>query len=142
MQSGGKWVPRKISERGYAVCQVRVKGKTLNFREHRVVAEVMLDDYDPDLQVDHINGEKLDNRLGNLRVVTNQQNCRAFQKTRGSSQFRGVCWYKRYAKWMAKIHTDNKTYTIGYFDCEVEAAKAYNKAAIHHGFYLEALNPV
>lgn len=54
--------------------------------------------------VDHINGDPLDNRRVNLRIVTQQQNI--FNKSpsrKGTSKFKGVYWYKARSKWCSKI---------------------------------------
>lgn len=78
-------------------------------------------------QVDHINGDKLDNRKANLRVVTNQQNHQNRRGGRGSSQHRGVYWNKRHGKWMARVKAHGKTHYFGVFDDELEAAAAARK---------------
>ncbi|WP_322505473.1 HNH endonuclease [Chroococcidiopsis cubana] len=88
------------------------------------------------LQVDHIYGDKLDNRLENLRPATNAQN-QANSKTRGNkSGFRGVCWDKTNKKWVAKIKVNGKTKHLGRFSIAEDAACAFNKAALeYHGEY-------
>ena len=80
--------------------------------------------------VDHINGNGLDNQRCNLRSATRQQN----QMNRGkhqkaTSKFKGVFWSKRAKKWHASIRLNKKGIHLGYFISEVEAAKAYNRAA-------------
>ncbi len=72
----------------------------------------------------------LDNRKDNLRFVTvaqNQQNRRSFKNS--SSQYKGVCWFKRDNRWQVHIGHKGKQTHLGYFTCEHEAALAYNKKA-------------
>ena len=87
----------------------------------------------PKYQLDHINRDKLDNRIENLRVATNSQNMANKPSCHGkTSIYKGVC--KRGDKWYAQIKYNGKVHHIGSFDDEVTAALAYNdKATIHHG---------
>ena len=90
------------------------------------------------IQVDHINGDGLDNRRDNLRIATNLQNgANRTHKQRGrTSRFLGVDWYSRLGKWRARIMINYKDTHLGYFDREVDAALAYNEAALQlHGEY-------
>jgi len=82
-------------------------------------------------RVDHINGNGLDNRRCNLRLCEHKQNM-ANQGSRKntSSKYKGVTFYKRDQKWQAKISPNGKTIHLGYFDSEIEAAKAYNRKAV------------
>lgn len=81
------------------------------------------------LCVDHINGDTLDNRRSNLRIVTRQQNNLNRHVAWGSSKFRGVSRNKGRKKWEAVISLDKKQKHLGYFKTEEEAAKVYDKEA-------------
>lgn len=86
--------------------------------------------------VDHINGDKLDNRRSNLRICTAGENRRNSRKPRDngsgvapSSRFKGVTWSKREKRWLARITLGGTNVQIkGYLD-EEEAARAYDAAA-------------
>ena len=112
------------------------------FSVHRLVAMSFLDGYSDDLQVDHIDGDKADNRVENLRMVDDYQNHRGFRtKSSGcSSKYRGVYRDIARSRWVAKIGINGKSKNLGSFNCEHKAALAYNAAAIEAGFATEALN--
>lgn len=96
---------------------------------HRLLMEF------PDLFVDHIDGNPLNNRKDNLRIVTNKKNQENLKKSKTgkSSKYRGVNFNKRAKKWRAFIR-NVKTYFLGYFNTEIEAAMAYNKKAEEFGY--------
>lgn len=103
----------------------------LNKYLHRLIMERVLGrKLSRSEKVDHINGDGLDNRRSNLRVVTHAENLtnRSGWK-KSSSKYKGVTWFKRDSKWQAKICPKGKTIHLGYFDSEIDAAKAYNEAA-------------
>ncbi len=81
--------------------------------------------------VDHINGDKLDNRRENLRIATDAENSRNVVKREGhTSSYKGVAWDAARKKWKAQIKTpDGKQRTLGRFSSEEEAAKKYDEAA-------------
>lgn len=87
--------------------------------------------------VDHINGDKLDNRPTNLREATNGQNIANSKSREGSSsKYLGVSWNKVNRNWTAYITSNWKGRHIGSYATEEQAALAYNKAAIEtHGEY-------
>jgi hypothetical protein len=85
--------------------------------------------------VDHINHDGLDNRRANLRLATPSQNLGNKRPQRGgSSPYKGVSlqtsWHPIGRPWKASIDIDGRTKSIGYFATEVEAANAYDEAAI------------
>ena len=79
-------------------------------------------------EVDHINGDGLDNRRYNLRVGTHQQNMCNQRKTRGTSRFKGVRWHNN--QWTAQIKHKGRQRYLGGYQRETDAACAYDNAAI------------
>jgi hypothetical protein len=95
-----------------------------------------------DRLVDHQNHNGLDNRRRNLRIATATENGWNRKKTSAkcTSQFKGVCWWKQGSKWRAQGRLNGKQTIIGYFDNEIDAAKAYDAWAILAFGQFAALN--
>ncbi len=86
-------------------------------------------------QVDHINGDRLDNRRCNLRLCTSSQNQANRKVSRGVSHFKGVTYQKRptgTGSWKAQIVVGGDVLFLGVFNTDKEAAAAYNAAAVLH----------
>lgn len=84
--------------------------------------------------VDHANRDTLDNQRGNLRLCDHRRNAQNSKATLGTSAYKGVSFEKRHNNWRVRISTVNGIVYVGNFQDEVEAAKAYDMAAIkHHG---------
>jgi hypothetical protein len=81
------------------------------------------------LQVDHINGNPLDNRRENLRIVTPRQNASNRKERRlGQTDSKYVGVHKNKNKWTSQIRIKNKTINLGSFTNEIDAYKAYKNA--------------
>lgn len=77
-------------------------------------------------EIDHINGDRADNRLANLRECTHAENCQNYPvKTSNTSGFPGVSWHKGAKCWRATIVINRKQKSLGTFDTRLEAYQAY-----------------
>lgn len=83
------------------------------------------------MMVDHIDRDPTNNRRNNLRLATGGQNSRNVPKTsaKRSSVYKGVSWHKRKNKWIASCAINSRNKFLGYFNDEIEAAKAYDLSA-------------
>lgn len=86
------------------------------------------------VMVDHINGNKLDNRRENLRLCNGSQNQANRISVRGASLFKGVTWQRRATGgcWKAQIVVNGDTFFLGSYPTDLECAKAYNEAAVKY----------
>ena len=115
---------------GYTVIRYRGRG----YKAHRLA---WLHAYGemPSGVIDHINGEKSDNRIVNLRDVdayVNAQHVRRPNKN-GRSGLRWVSWFSQYGKWKASFIFQKKRYFVGHFDCKREAHEAAKVARARLG---------
>lgn len=129
-----KWCLKKDRYTAYAKRTITVDGKqTVQFM-HRLIM-----DAPADKQVDHINGDGLDNRKVNLRLCSQMENRRNLQKSvSNSSGFKGVHYDNQFGKWKATITLNNRPTFICYSECLFCAAEAYNQKAKE--FYGEFAN--
>lgn len=95
--------------------------------------------------IDHKNGNKLNNKLSNLRFCTYSQNSANIVKNKGISKYKGVSFDKngkRIKRWMARCEIKGRNITIGRFLTEKEAAIAYNIKAYELWGEFAVLNKV
>ena len=108
---------------------------------HRLILKSQLKD---GFFVDHINRNRLDNRIINLRVIPIYANGinREKPKKKTSSRFKCVLWYKAYQKWQVQVTAKGKKYNGGYYSDEIEAAKKTNILMKRYQGEFAVLNPV
>lgn len=97
----------------------------------------------PDGFIDHVNGDKADNRLANLRLATDAENKRNVgMRSHNTSGFKGVTWDKANRRWLAHATLGGKGYHLGRHDTKEAAAEAYRAfAKKHHGQFYRETNP-
>jgi hypothetical protein len=97
-----------------------------------------------ELDVDHVDRDRLNNQRINLRACTSSQNCCNQKKhfDAKSSKYKGVHWNKHHKRWRVKLVVSGKRFDIGAYKTEEEAALAYNKAAIKHHKVFAVLNKI
>ena len=113
---------------------VVLKGKY--FFAHRIIWEMHNGSIPKEFVIDHIDGDRSNNKLENLRLCTFQQNhFNRGKQANNKSGFKGVSWHKQKAKWVAQIKVKGKNKFLGFFNCPEEAYKAYcDNAIIFYGY--------
>jgi len=109
---------------GYAVRRLVTNGIPQLLLMHRVIMNASKGQ-----EIDHINGDRLDNRKANLRFVTRQQNIFNKKPQGKTSKYKGVYFRKSWGKWIAQISINKKKQHIGVFENELDAARAYDNIA-------------
>ena len=130
---------------GYHNVTLSKGGMAKNHRVHKLVAHEFIQrpDSNAKLVIDHIDRNKVNNQVTNLRWATQQQNMMNMTiRTGTSSQYKGVAYHKTKSKWCAYIMFDRKLLHIGLFANEEDAARAYNAKAIELFGEFANLNPV
>ena len=119
-----------LNKAGYVQIQINKR----NCLAHRI-AWIYHYGHAPTGQIDHINCDKTDNRIFNLRIATPSENSRnQIGKSTNTSGYKGVSWNKQMKKWLAQICSNNIAKHIGYFDTKENAYAAYCEYAKHlHG---------
>lgn len=109
----------KMGWMGKEYKQCSYKNKT--YQLHRLIYEYHHEEIPNEFFIDHINRDRFDNRIENLRLVTKQENS-------WNNKGKGYYWSKDHNKWRAGITKDYKKVHLGLFEKEEEAREAYLKA--------------
>jgi hypothetical protein len=114
-----------VNRNGYRIIFI-YNGKRKTFRISQLMA-IAFKNHVPNgtnaIVVDHINNNRLDDRLDNLQLITNRENCS--KDTNGTSKYTGVSWCKSRKKWQAHICINGKSKSLGRFINELEASQVY-----------------
>lgn len=116
----------RVASHGYVVRAVRVGRKTFSLMLHN---EIM---GGGNWIYDHVNRDRLDNRRSNLRKATPRENAANRGKPlidKSTSKYKGVAWRRKSGRWRAQLQTAGKSFWLGEFRTQEEAALAYNAKA-------------
>lgn len=123
-------VAKNTSRKGYS--KLKVDGRFVF--AHRVIWKMHHGD-DPH-QIDHINGDRADNRIENLRAAVGGENNRASRRNTSATGFKGVIRASRSEKFEARIKLNGKQRHLGTYPTANDAARAYDAAAVEmHGSF-------
>jgi hypothetical protein len=117
----------RLSHNGYACRTLQGNGRQPTVFLHRDVLGLVHGDV---LEADHIDGDRLNNRRSNLRVVTHAQNQQNLPSRGGTSQSRGVFWYEPARKWRAKVQVNGRMFYLGRFADEDEAGRVASECRL------------
>lgn len=114
---------------GYLQLYLSVTSRVYNLKSHRVCWFLYYGSW-PNSMLDHIDGDGTNNKVDNLRLVSNQENqMNKRAKVGCSSKYKGVHWCKQRERWRSRIKISGKFTFLGSYTSEEEAARAYDKAA-------------
>lgn len=112
-----------------------------NYRTHRIVYTLYKEDIPEELQIDHINNIKTDNRIENLRVLNRRDNCSRIQiKNNNTSGYIGVSFNKNFKKYNAQIQINNRLKFLASFLTPEEAAIARDNYILNNNLQHYTLN--
>lgn len=131
------WHALKTGYTFYASTSIFWNGKHKNVYMHRLLLDIP-----SGFDTDHRDSDGLNNTRANLRVASRSLNNANSRKRKGTtSKYKGVSWKSDKGKWRAQIRL-NRWFYLGCFVNEIEAALAYNKAALEHFGEFAKLNPI
>ena len=135
-KDGSRMQPKLVANKdnhskGY--CQVWFKGRMIMY--HAIVYILSNGDIQKGLVIDHVNGDKIDNNISNLRAVSSRVNTQNKHSHRKGRLF-GCRFHRGGMKWVAQIEINKKQIHLGYYTTEQKAHEAYCKALELMDFYV------
>lgn len=128
--------PGVINAYGYSQVKAFQKG----YAEHRLIWAWHYGRY-PEMDIDHIDRNRANNRIENLRLATRSRNNQnSTKRAATSSRYKGVSWSKVAKKWHAYLNTEEGRMYLGIHVKEEDAARAYDTAAKEHFGEFAVLN--
>jgi hypothetical protein len=135
----------KINSHGYPYCSPKKKFKhkrmgLFSMTLHKILMNP--EETGRKINVDHIDGNKLNNQKSNLRLCSHMENMRNRNgETDGTSQYKGITWNKKLQKWKVRINVNDESIYLGIFKNEICAANCYNHyAKLYHGEFAQLNN--
>tara|TARA_R110000803_G_scaffold173259_1_gene236012 strand:+ start:160 stop:660 length:501 start_codon:yes stop_codon:yes gene_type:complete len=125
----GRMLKLSNQSNGYLNVGLSKNGTPKTLEVHQLVAVAFLG-HEPcghKIVVDHIDNNKLNNKVENLQLTTNRNN--ASKDRKGcSSKYTGVSWNEKDKRWKSQMYIDGKLKYLGYFTDELQASRAYQSA--------------
>lgn len=114
-----------VGKRGYKYFSINGK----KYYNHRIIWFLHYKEM-PEY-IDHIDGNRLNNKIENLRICNLTENlCNSCIRKDNTSGHKGISWFKQYEKWRARINIYGKEHHLGYFEQKIEAIKAVQQARL------------
>lgn len=116
-----------LSAQGYAIGGEKTKTRKAFEKMHRFVMNIS----DPNIKIDHKDGNKLNNQKINLRRATPAQNTHNSKKAAGTkNNYKGTNYLQRIGLWQSRCRMNGLDFFLGHYKSEIAAAYAYNKKAL------------
>lgn len=119
---------------GYLFVNLSKNGECVIQRIHKIVAITFHNHVPCKFKevINHINGDKKDNRVINIEITTNRDNtAKGYLSKNTSSKYTGVCWNKKVKKWVSMIRINGILINLGSFELEYDAHLMYQKALLN-----------
>jgi len=122
---------------GNGTTYIHVKFFGIMYYAHRIIWEMKYGDIPDDMYIDHIDGNGMNNRLSNFRLVTNNDNAKNKKLHKNNkSGVSGITWYKKLEKWTVRIGVNGKEKHLGYFEDFFEAVCRRKSAEVEFGYHI------
>ena len=113
----GNVLKPQVGTTGYYQVSLHKNGKSKNNKIHKLVANAFINNLSNKRNIDHMDNERLNNHVSNLRWCTSQENARNTKlSNKSTSGVKGICFHKQQSKWRAHIVINGKQIHLGLFD--------------------------